>query len=220
MVCYSGGAVTGVPPRERRRRRQGRAIAKDYRVNERIRIPEVRVVDEQGEQLGVMPTRDALALARQRELDLVEVAPNSSPPVCRLLDYGKFRYLQTTKEREMRRSSKANRLHQVRMRPRIGRHDIEAKERLARRLLEGGAKVKVTVLFRGREIVHPELAVNLLRKVAESLRNESKVEQAPEMEGRMMSIILAPVKSAKAVKPSADGTVAVAEGGDAEDQDA
>ncbi len=142
-----------------------------------------------------MATRDALAMARERDLDLVEVAPNSSPPVCRLLDYGKFRYLQTTKEREMRRSSKAISMRQVRFRPRIGRHDAEAKERLTKRLLQSGSKVKVSVLFRGREIVHPELALNLLREVAENLKDDAKLEQAPAMEGRMMSIILVPAKS-------------------------
>ena len=142
-----------------------------------------------------MATRDALARARERDLDLVEVAPNSSPPVCRLLDYGKFRYLQTTKEREMRRSSKAISMRQVRFRTRIGRHDAEAKERLTKRLLQSGSKVKVSVLFRGREIVHPELALNLLREVAENLKDDAKLEQAPAMEGRMMSIILVPAKS-------------------------
>lgn len=188
------------------------------------------MIDDAGEQLGVMPTRDALAMARERDLDLVEVAPNSAPPVCRLLDYGKFRYLQTTKEREMRRSSKASSMRQVRFRPRIGRHDIEAKERLVLRLLNGGAKVKVTVLFRGREIVHPELAVNLLRQVAETLKDDAKVEQAPAMEGRMMSIILAPAKQV-AVQPQAelsddddlavmDESMGVTAGSDAQAKDA
>ena len=145
--------------------------------------------------------------------------------MCRLLDYGKFRYLQTTKEREMRRSSKSSSLRQVRFRPRIGRHDIEAKERLVRRLLGEGAKVKVTVLFRGREIVHPELAVNLLRRVAETLKDDAKVEQAPSMEGRMMSIILVPAKQPAVKsdgKASSDGdeTAGVATGNDAETKDA
>ena len=177
------------------------------------------MVDGDGEQLGVMLTRDALAMARERELDLVEVAPGSVPPVCRLLDYGKFRYLQTTKEREMRKSTKANAMRQVRFRPRIGRHDIEAKERLVKRLLEQGSKVKVTVLFRGREIVHPELAVKLLKGVAESLKADSKVEQAPQMEGRMMSILLAPVKAVSVTREkSADEPVPVAGANNAEDQ--
>lgn len=183
----------------------GAAIAREYRVNDRIRIPEVRVVDENGEQLGVMQTRDALALARERDLDLVEVAPNSAPPVCRLLDYGKFRYLQTTKEREMRKTQKGNVLREVRFRPRIGRHDIEAKERLVHKLLEEGAKVKVSVMFRGREIDHPELAVNLLRQVHDALKDGAKLEQAPNLEGRFMSIILAPMKTIAGAPESKDG---------------
>ena len=141
-----------------------------------------------------MTTRDALELAREHDLDLVEVAPNSAPPVCRLLDYGKFRYLQSTKEREMRKTQKTNTLREVRFRPRIGKHDIEAKERLVHKLLDEGNKVKVSVMFRGREIDHPQLAVNLLRQVHDVLKEEAKLEQAPNLEGRFMSIILAPVK--------------------------
>lgn len=143
-----------------------------------------------------MSIRDALALARERELDLVEVAPNSSPPVCRLLDYGKFRYLQSTKEREMRKTQKTNTLREVRFRPRIGKHDIEAKERLVHKLLEEGNKVKVSVMFRGREMDHPEIAVNLLRQVHEAVKDDAKLEQSPNMEGRFMSIVLAPAKAA------------------------
>ena len=164
----------------------------------------MRVIDERGEQLGVMPTSRALSLARERDLDLVEVAPTSMPPVCRLLDYGKFRYLQSTKEREMRRSQKGTVLREVRFGTRIGRHDLAAKERLVHRLLDQGAKVKVSVRFRGREMEHPELAINLLREVAETLRGESKLEQAPNLEGRIMSIILAPAKQA-VVSVSANG---------------
>ena len=189
----------------RRKRSQGTGIAKEYRINDRIRVPEVRVVDDQEQQLGVMQLRDALALAVERDLDLVEVAPNSVPPVCRLLDYGKFRYLQTTKEREMRKTQKSNALREVRFRPRIGRHDIEAKERLVHKLLGQGAKVKVSVMFRGREIDHPELAVNLLKQVTEVLADEAKLEQAPALEGRMMSIVLAPAKAVP-VKPIAATT--------------
>ena len=141
-------------------------------------------------------------MARDRDLDLVEVAPNSVPPVCRLLDYGKFRYLQSTKEREMRKTQKTNSLREVRFRPRIGKHDIESKERLVHKLLDEGSKVKVSVMFRGREMDHPEIAVNLLRQVHEALKEDAKLEQSPSMEGRFMSIILAP---ARAVAPVEDG---------------
>ena len=179
--------------------RQGPHIAKDFRINERIRVPEVRLIDDEGNQLGVLSTREALALARERDLDLVEVAPTSVPPVCRLLDYGKFRYLQTTKEREMRKTHKTNLLREVRFRPRIGKHDIESKERLVHKLLGEGSKVKVSVMFRGREIEHPEIAIKLLRGVTETLKEESKLEQAPNLEGRFMSIVLAPAKAAAKV---------------------
>ena len=165
------------------------------------------MVDEDGGQLGVMTARDAMDLARQRDLDLVEVAPNSVPPVCRLLDYGKFRYLQSTKEREMRKTQKTNSLREVRFRPKIGVHDIEAKERLVHRLLSAGNKVKVSVMFRGREIDHPELAVKLLKRVNDVLQEEAKLEQPPKLEGRFMSIILAPAKAGpviKSVEPKED----------------
>ena len=164
------------------------------------------MVAEDGTQLGVMPTRDALALAREQDLDLVEVAPNSVPPVCRLLDYGKFRYLQSTKEREMRKGQKSHGMREVRFRPKIGQHDIDFKARLVKRLLGEGNKVKVSVMFRGREIAHPEIAVNLLRQVHDGLKDESKLEQAPNLEGRFMSIILTPVAAAS--KPAAPAAVA------------
>tara|TARA_B100001013_G_scaffold341320_1_gene265682 strand:+ start:614 stop:1102 length:489 start_codon:yes stop_codon:yes gene_type:complete len=141
-----------------------------------------------------MQIQDALALAQERELDLVEVAPGADPPVCRLLDYGRFRYEQAKKEKEAKKSQKSIELREVRLRPNIGQHDLDAKERVVRKLLDTGAKVKLTVLFRGRSITHPELGVALLRKVAESLQEVSKLEKAPSMEGRMLSIILGPSK--------------------------
>ena len=167
-------------------------IARQYRVNNRIRAPSVRVIDEDGEQLGVLSLQDALTLAREREVDLVEVAPAADPPVCRLLDYGKFRYVQTKKEREARKAQKATGLREVRFRPAIGQHDLDSKTRIIQKLLGTGAKVKVSVLFRGRSITHPELGVGLLRRVAEGLQEEAKLEKAPSMEGRMLSIILVP----------------------------
>lgn len=141
-----------------------------------------------------MTLKDALTMARGLELDLVEVAPTSVPPVCRLLDYGKFKYLQNTKERELRKSNKQFGLREVRFSTRIGTHDIEAKERIIQRLLREGSKVKVSVRFRGREMQHPELGVNLLRQVAEQLKEVSKLDQTPNMEGRFLSIVLAPIK--------------------------
>lgn len=192
-------------------------IAKEYRVNERIRVPQVRVIDERGEQFGVMAIADALDLAREHDLDLVEVAPNSDPPVCRLLDYGKFRYLQSTKEREMRRSHKNVGLREVRFRPRIGRHDIEAKERLVLKLLDEGNKVKVSVMHRGRELDHRDLSVGLLKQVHEAVKDGAKLEQPPKQEGRFISIVLAPGR-ATAGRAQATATKETTE--DAEDENA
>ncbi len=155
-------------------------------------MPEVLVIDDEGEQLGTMPTFEAIQLAQEQGLDLVEVAPAAQPPVCRLLDYGKFRYLQTKKEREGRKTQKVNLLREVRFRPRIGDHDMEAKKRLVKKLLDEGSKVKLTVMFRGREITHQDIGVDLLRKTAEAFSDEAKLEKAPTMEGRRLSIIIVP----------------------------
>lgn len=167
------------------------------------------MVDDEGAQLGVMPTRQALLLAQERGLDLVEVAPTSAPPVCRILDYGKFKYIQTTKEREARRAHKPSDIREVRIRPKIGQHDFMFKEKLTRKLLGEGDRVKLSVVFRGREMDHPELALKLLRRMTEGLKEDGKMEQAPNLEGRFMSILLAPVKPA-ASKPQPQSTAASA----------
>ena len=181
-------------------------IAREYRVNQRIRAANVRVIADDGDQLGILSLQDALTLARERELDLVEVAPAADPPVCRLLDYGKFRYVQTKKEREARKTQKSLGLREVRFRPSIGQHDLDAKYRTIQKLLGTGAKVKVSVLFRGRSITHPELGVVLLRKVAEGLQEEAKLERAPAMEGRMLSIILSPISPRDSGAPALSAT--------------
>lgn len=139
-----------------------------------------------------------MKIADERGLDLVEVAPSATPPVCRLMDYGKFRYEATRKERESRKVRKAkptNELRQVRMKTRIGAHDRSAKTRLVKRLLDEGSKVKVSVMFRGREIAHPELGMGLLKAVAEDLVDEALLERPPVFEGRMLAMILSPVPS-------------------------
>jgi translation initiation factor IF-3 len=172
-------------------------ITKDYRINTRIRIPEVRVVDEEGKQLGVMPTRQALEIAEQRGLDLVEVAPASAPPVCRLLDYGKFRYEATRREREARKGQKitgTSVVREVRLKTRIGEHDRLSKTRLVKKLLGEGSKVKVSVMFRGREITHPEVGMALLKLVAEDLINDALMEKTPSFEGRFLTMVLAPAE--------------------------
>ena len=173
-------------------------IIKQLRVNERIITREVRLVGEKGEQLGIMPLIQARETARKQNLDLVEVAPTAVPPVCRLLDYGKYKYEQTKKEREARKSTKISLLRQVRMRPKIGDHDFEAKVRTARKLLTDGDKVKVTIMFRGREITHPDLGWKLLQRASESLSEIASPERQPAIEGRQLNIILAPTASLKA----------------------
>lgn len=165
------------------------------RVNERIRIREVRLIDEEGNQVGIIATRDALEMARQRGLDLVEVAPNAIPPVCRLMDYGKFRYEQSRKERESRKNQHVIELKEVRIRPKIDDHDLETKGRQAAKFLDHGDKVKMTVTFRGREMAHPDLGKALLDQLIEILRPHGTVEQMPRLEGRAMTVIMNPLKA-------------------------
>jgi len=173
-------------------------IIKRLRVNEWIRTPEVRLIGGKGEQLGIMPLYQAREVAKKHNLDLVEVAPNAVPPVCRLLDYGKYKYEQEKKERELRKGQKISMLREVRLRPSIDNHDFEAKARLAGKLLNGGDKVKVTVMFRGREITHPELGWRLLQRIAESLKEVASLDRQPLLEGKRMSVIFSPVVTQKA----------------------
>jgi translation initiation factor IF-3 len=175
-------------------------IIKQLRVNERITAKEVRLVGEKGEQLGIMPLVQARETARKHNLDLVEVAPTSVPPVCRLLDYGKYKYEQQKKEQQAKKSQKVSLLREIRLRPKIGTHDFEAKARTAKKLLSDGAKVKVTLMFRGREITHPELGWKVLQRMAETLGEFASLERQPVMEGRRMDIILAPAGSRPKVK--------------------
>jgi translation initiation factor IF-3 len=168
--------------------------SKDQRINEEIRVPEVRLIDEDGAQIGVVSIAEALQIARTRETDLVEVAPNASPPVCRLMDYGKFLYERSKREREARKSQKQTEVKEIRLRPKTGEHDIAYKMRDARRFLQKGAKVKVRIRFRGREITHPEVAKDLLERIASELSDVAVVEKSGEMEGRTMLMILSPSK--------------------------
>ena len=152
---------------------------------------------EKGEQLGIMPLFQAREVAQKHNLDLVEVAATATPAVCRLMDYGKYKYLQTKKEREARKGQKLSLLREVRLRPKIGGHDFDAKARKARKLLEGGDKVKVTIMFRGRENTHPELGLRLLDRMWESLKELSSMEKQPTREGARLHIILTPLASQK-----------------------
>ena len=153
----------------------------------------MRLVGDNGEQLGTMPLYQAREVARGRGLDLVEVAPTAVPPVCRLMDYGRFKYEQAKKERSARKTQKIVSLREIRLRPKIGDHDFDAKATTARKLLAGGDKVKVTVMFRGREITHPDLAYKLLQRMADTLKDAATVDGRPAMEERRMNMVLSPV---------------------------
>jgi len=154
----------------------------------------VRLIDESGGQLGVFSLREALATAQARDLDLVEVAPQADPPVCRMMDYGKFLYQHAKKERGARRAQKSVEVKEVRLRPKIGEHDRIFKTKRMRDFIEDGSRVKVRVRFRGREITHPEIARRLLERIADDLADVATPEGKPAMEGRSMLMILAPIK--------------------------
>ena len=157
-----------------------------FRVNETIRVPEVRLIGPAGENIGVVPIERALRIARDAELDLVEVAPGSSPPVCRVMDFGKFLYERTKKEREARKAQTKIEIKEIRMRPKTNEHHRGFKTRDARRWLLEGMKVRVTVRFRGREIDYPELALEDLKEVAAELLDVAAIEQPPTLEGKTM----------------------------------
>ncbi|MDP7088245.1 MAG: translation initiation factor IF-3 [Dehalococcoidia bacterium] len=169
-------------------------IAKEFRVNRRIRADEVRVIrGEDSTESAVMSIRDAIDMAEEQGLDLVEVGPNQSPPVCRILDYGRFKYIQGKKQREARKVSRsASKQKEVRLSPVMSDNDIETKIKMTKNLLSEGAKVRVFVRFRGRQRAHPEIAMKVLRKVAEGVATVAKLEKPPGMEGRVLSILLAP----------------------------
>lgn len=179
-----------------------RVIQQRFRVNEGIKAREVRVIGDAGENLGALPISQALAVAKERDLDLVEVDPHGTPPVCRLLDYGKWKYQQSKKERDAHKHQKGLLLREVRMRPHISDHDLERKVRLAERLLQDGDKVKVTVRFRGREMAHPETGRALLERFCGRLEELAAVDRSANMQGRFLTTILAPTnkKARKAVK--------------------
>jgi translation initiation factor IF-3 len=168
----------------------------NFRVNEAIREPEVRLIGPKGENLGVVPTYEAMRIAREADLDLVEVAPNAAPPVCRVMDVGKFLYERTKKEREARKSQTKIEIKEIRLRPKTNEHHRSFKTRDARRWLLDGMKVRVTVRFRGREIDYPELALEDLREIAKELADVAIVEQAPALEGKVMSMVLSSAKTA------------------------
>ena len=176
---------------------EGCQIDKNVRINEAIRAKEVRVVDPEGKQLGIKPIEEALDLADDMDLDLVEVAPQAQPPVCKIMDYGKYRYEQTVKMKEARKKQSVVQYKEMKMRPKIDRHDYEIKRKHIIRFLESGYKVKVTIMFRGREMSHTELGRNLLDQLAEELQDLGVVESNPKLDGRNMQMVMAPLSTNK-----------------------
>ena len=161
-------------------------------MNNQIRAREVRVIDANGEQLGVMHIRQAIDIANERELDLVEVAPNANPPVCRLMDYGKYLYEKQKRERESRKAQKQVDVKEVRLSPKIGEHDVQVALTKIRKFAKEGDKIRIRIRFRGREIHHPEVARELLQRVATEVQDVTTVEAMPNMDGRSMIMVLAP----------------------------
>jgi translation initiation factor IF-3 len=183
------------------------------RVNERIRVPEVRVIDEDGSQIGVMRTDDALRLAQDRELDLVEVAPEARPPVARILDYSKYKYEQTQKQKAARKHQQQITIREIKFRPKIAEHDYATKKGHVERFLRHKDKVKITIMFRGREVTHPERGQLILDRLAEELQDLATIEQRPNLDGRNMTMLLGPSKAV--LSGALDG-----EGGDGDAQPA
>ncbi|HET9102262.1 MAG TPA: translation initiation factor IF-3 [Solirubrobacteraceae bacterium] len=185
------------------------------RINDRIRVPEVRLVGEDGKQIGVIKTTEALAYAQERDLDLVEVAPDARPPVCRVLDYSKFKYEQAQKLKQARKHQQQITIREIKFRPKIAQNDYDTKKGHVRRFLLGKDRVKVTIMFRGREVTHPERGTALLQKLAEELQDIAAVEQTPLQDGRNMTMMLAPSKAVLAgeVTKTNDAAAVAANGG-------
>ena len=172
-------------------------IVKDVRVNRGIRAKEVRVIDPEGKQLGILPLAEALRAAVNFELDLVEVSPKSEPPVCRIMDYGKFKYQQSKKAHEAKKKQAVVHIKEVKMRPKTEEHDFQFKLRHIERFLKEGNKTKVTIVFRGREMTHLDLGKNMLIRITEGTKEWGRVEQAPKLEGRNFTMILTPIQTQK-----------------------
>jgi translation initiation factor IF-3 len=178
----------------------GGPISTELRINDRIRVPEVRLVGPNGETVGIVPTDQALKLAQEADLDLVEVAPTARPPVCKLMDYGKFKYENAQKAREARRNQTNTVIKEMKLRPKIDQHDYETKKGHVVRFLNQGDKVKITIMFRGREQHRPELGFRLLQKLSEDVAELGFVESSPKQDGRNMIMVLAPHKKKSEAK--------------------
>jgi translation initiation factor IF-3 len=167
-------------------------IVKEASINWDIRAPEVRVIDPEGKQMGILAVKEAIRIAEERGLDLVEVAPNSQPPVCRIMNYGKYKYQQSKRTQEARKHQTVIHIKEVKVRPRTEEHDFQFKLRHVKHFLDEGNKVKISILFRGREIAHPEFGKEMLNRFVEELKDIMVIEQFPRLEGRNMVMIMAP----------------------------
>jgi translation initiation factor IF-3 len=183
------------------------------RINERIRVPEVRLIGEDGKQIGVIKTDEALKYAQERDLDLVEVAPESRPPVCRVLDYSKYKYEQEQKAKAARRHQKQITIREIKLRPKIAQNDYETKKGHVERFLRGQDKVKITIMFRGRETTHPERGEQLLMRLAQDVGEIGTIEQRPNLDGRNMTMVLGPVKAKEAGEPKDEAKAETAPSG-------
>jgi translation initiation factor IF-3 len=177
-------------PRDREREERNPRAADENRINEHIRVPRVRLIDADGEMLGVMTAREALLKAQDAGLDLVEISPNADPPVCKILDYGKFRYQEQKRKNEARKKQKVIEIKELKLRPTIEQHDLDVKLKAAMRFLEEGDKVKFTLRFRGREMAHKELGMKILDRVKEALADKIKIDQEPKFEGTLVIMVV------------------------------
>ena len=194
----------------------GIEIAKsdDTRINDEIRAPRVRLIGVDGSQLGLFDTRDAQRIADDQNLDLVEIAPNAEPPVCKVMDYGKFKYQQAMKAKQARKNQSKVEVKEMKFRPKIDVGDYETKKGHVLRFLKKGARVKITIMFRGREMAHPEQGLSILERLADDLKDVAVIENQPKMEGRNMHMLIAPLPAAVAAKKKKENEKKEAEGKD------
>ncbi len=201
------------PPRPRFSRGGFNPPNKDeHRINERIRVPQVRLIDENGEQVGIVPTHEALRMAKDRGLDLMEISPNAQPPVCKICDYGKFKYEKKKKEHEAKKKQTVIKVKEVQLRPQTDEHDLDYKFRNVRKFLEEGDKAKVTIMFRGREIVYVDQGHKMMRDLIELTKDIAVVEATPKLEGKKLIMVLAPAPAGKKAGGAPQTTVTTASG--------
>ncbi|HAR42990.1 MAG TPA: translation initiation factor IF-3 [Bdellovibrionales bacterium] len=200
----SGPSGPSFPPRPRFSRGPIPNQNKDeHRINERIRVPEVRLIDENGGQVGVVSTREALQMARDRGLDLMEVSPNAQPPVCKICDYGKFKYEKKKKEHIAKKKQTVIKVKEIQLRPQTEEHDLDYKFKNVRTFLEDGDKAKISIMFRGREITYVEQGFKMMRQLEEQVKDIAIVEAPPKLEGKKLIMVLAPASSGKKPAPKA-----------------